>query len=174
MATIQYTSRLTSTAADGVLVESKYIKDETQGKLQSEINADIYKRLDKLKPGTSGLIYTLKGIKDKYTDLPGDPDLGDVWTVKEAYGDYPENTNFAWTSEGWVSLGGIIDNSELHDFKTETAGRLKEITNRLDIIEGDQKGSIENALEEAKFYTDQQLGNTVSWIEDEDLLSGNE
>ena len=59
MATIQYTSRLVSTAADGVLVEAKYMKDEVQGKLQSDINADLYKRIQNLSPG-GGVIYTFK------------------------------------------------------------------------------------------------------------------
>lgn len=168
MATIQYTSRLVSTAADGVLVEAKYMKDEVQGKLQSEINADLYKRLENINPG-SGVAYTIKGSVDSYDDLPGDPKTGDVWIVKDT-GD-----NYVWTSSGeWDNLGKIISDTELTEFKTETTGKLKEITSRLDILEGDGEGSLKKTLEDAKSYTDTKINESLTWIEDEDLFPGEE
>ena len=144
MATIQYTSRLVSTAADGVLVEAKYMKDEVQGKLQSDINADLYKRIQNLSPG-GGVIYTLKGSVDSFDALPVNANPGDVYVVKDS-GD-----SYVWTSTGeWDSLGKIINNKELEDYKTETSGKLKEITTRLDTIEGEGEGSLKKTLEDAK------------------------
>lgn len=174
MASIQYTSRLVSTAADGVLVETKYIKDEAQGKLQSDINAELYKQLSEIDRDINSAVYRIKGSVDSFQDLPGDPNPGDVYNVKTkvTLGDqsYPANTNFVWTvDDGWDSLGGILDNTELKEYKTETAGKLKEITSRLDTLEGDGEGSIK---EEIKSYTDQKFKDTLTWIEDEDLFPG--
>lgn len=168
MATIQYTSRLVSTAADGVLVEAKYMKDEVQGKLQSEINADLYKRIENINPG-SGVAYTIKGSVDSYDNLPGNPETGDVWITKDT-GD-----NYVWTSTGeWDNLGKIISNTELTEFKTETTGKLKEITSRLDTLTGDGEGSLKKTLEDAKSYTDTKINESLTWIEDEDLFPGEE
>lgn len=63
-------------------------------------------------------IYTPKGSKDKYTDLPADAAVGDVWNVVEAYNGYPAGTNWAWTGTEWDALGGIIDLSNYYN-KTE-------------------------------------------------------
>ena len=82
MASIQYTSRLVSTAADGVLVETKYIKDEAQGKLQSDINAELYKQLSEIDRDINSAVYRIKGSVDSFWDLPGDPNPGDVYNVK--------------------------------------------------------------------------------------------
>lgn len=166
MATIQYTSRLVSTAADGVLVEAKYMKDEVQGKLQSDINADLYKRIQNLSPG-GGVIYTFKGSVDSFDALPVNANPGDVYIVKDS-GD-----SYVWTSTGeWDPLGKIINNKELEDYKTETSGKLKEITTRLDTIEGEGEGSLKKTLEDAKSYTDTKINESLTWIEDEDLFPG--
>ena len=66
-------------------------------------------------------------------------------------------------------MGGILDNTELKEYKAETTGKLKEITSRLDTLEGDGEGSIK---EEIKSYTDQKFKDTLTWIEDEDLFPG--
>lgn len=82
---IQYTSRIKSSTADGVLLEADQIKDEVQGKLQSVINqenktaiaakanaADVYKKTETYtksevdtKVSTSiSAVYKPKGSKD--------------------------------------------------------------------------------------------------------------
>lgn len=172
MATIQYTSRLVSTASDGVLVEAKYIKDETRGKLQSEINDDLYSKLQ--SSGTGG-VYNPKGSVETYDDLPLNPSPGDVYNIIQGVtiGDknYAPGSNFVYTTDGeWSFLGGVIDNTEakeytdgkLQEFRTEIDGKLQEV------IE-ETKTTI---LEESKSYTDTKINESLCWIEDEDLFSG--
>ena len=115
MATIQYTSRLVSTASDGVLVEAKYIKDETRGKLQSEINDDLYSKLQ--SSGLSGVVYNPKGSVETYDDLPSNPNPGDVYNIIQGVTigvkKFAPGSNFVYTTDGeWDSLGGVIDNTE--------------------------------------------------------------
>lgn len=67
-------------------------------------------------------VYTFKGTKETYADLPTTGNtVGDVWDVTSAYGDYPANTNYAWTLNGsvgvWESLGGF----EAYDLPTASA-----------------------------------------------------
>ena len=57
-------------------------------------------------------IYRYKGSVATYAELPSTHDVGDVYNVIAAYGDYPAGTNFAWNGTEWDSLGGSIDTSE--------------------------------------------------------------
>lgn len=55
-----------------------------------------------------GAVYRAKGSVQTYADLPTENEVGDVWNVVEAYGDYGAGTNFVWTADGeWDALGGI-------------------------------------------------------------------
>ena len=54
-------------------------------------------------------IYRYKGSVGTYDDLPTTHDVGDVYNVVAAYGDYPAGTNFAWNGTEWDALGGSID-----------------------------------------------------------------
>lgn len=59
-------------------------------------------------------IYTYKGTKATYADLPSTGnEVGDVWNVEAAYTvggkTYPEGTNWAWNGESWNALAGSID-----------------------------------------------------------------
>lgn len=57
-----------------------------------------------------GSVYTVKGTKASYNDLPTtDNAVGDVWNVTAAYGNYPSGTNWVWTGTEWDALGGAID-----------------------------------------------------------------
>ena len=56
-------------------------------------------------------IYRYKGSVATYNDLPTTHDVGDVYNVVAAYGDYPAGTNFAWNGTEWDALGGSIDTS---------------------------------------------------------------
>ena len=44
-------------------------------------------------------IYRYKGSVATYNDLPTTHDVGDVYNVVAAYGDYPAGTNFAWNAK---------------------------------------------------------------------------
>ena len=117
---IQYTSRIKSSTADGVLLEADQIKDEVQGKLQSVINqenktaiaakanaADVYKKTETYtksevdtKVSTSiSAVYKPKGSKDTIAQVIAltDAKPGDVWDVKAEFTlagkKYPASTN---------------------------------------------------------------------------------
>lgn len=114
MATINFTSRIASTTADGVLVEAQSIKDEALNKLQSEINSVVNSQIIGLNSEITNLkkslgdvgqtltgIYTPCGSVDNYADLPTEGNsLGDVYDVKtkSTVGDktYAAGTNFVW------------------------------------------------------------------------------
>ena len=130
------------------------MKDESLGKLQSEINAELYERLSS---GSTGILLSWKGSVDNYSDLPGDAKPGDTWNVRNPVetGDeeYPAGTNFSWTGDHWDSLGGVV------------GGDFDEINRRLDTIEGESDGSIKKSLEEAKSYTDEKLNDSITWVD---------
>lgn len=49
-------------------------------------------------------VYIFKGSVDSVEDLPTEGNvIGDVWNVRK------NDTNYAWTSEGWDALGGIAE-----------------------------------------------------------------
>lgn len=91
---IEVVDNLTSDDADKAL-------SAKQGKvLMGEING--------VKAKLSN-IYTYKGSKDKYAELPTDAVAGDVWNVAEAHNGHPAGTNYAWTGTEWDALAGSVD-----------------------------------------------------------------
>ena len=62
-------------------------------------------------------IYTYKGSKQYYEELPTDAAAGDVWNVVNPYLHFPGGTNWAWDGEAWDALGGHID---LSGYATKT------------------------------------------------------
>lgn len=53
-------------------------------------------------------VYIFKGSVDTIEDLPTEGNvIGDVWNVRK------NDTNYAWTSEGWDSLGGTVELASL-------------------------------------------------------------
>lgn len=68
-------------------------------------------------------IYTYKGSKDKYAELPTDAVAGDVWNVAEAHNGHPAGTNYAWTGTEWDALAGSIDLSNYYN-KSEVDGAI--------------------------------------------------
>ena len=53
-------------------------------------------------------VYIFKGSVDTIEDLPTEGNvIGDVWNVRK------NDTNYAWTSEGWDALGGTAELSSL-------------------------------------------------------------
>ena len=117
---IQYTSRVKSSTADGVLLEADQVKDEEKGKLQSVINkevdtslnskannAEVYKKTETYsksevdtKVATSvSSVYKPKGSKATIAEVIAltDAKVGDVWDVKAEFTlsgkKYPASTN---------------------------------------------------------------------------------
>lgn len=77
-------------------------------------------------------IYTYKGSKSTYAELPTDAVAGDVWNVAEAYDGHPAGTNYAWVDvDGghWDALGGPIDLSNYFT-KSEVEAAIKVETDR--------------------------------------------
>lgn len=48
-------------------------------------------------------VYRFCGSVDTYEELPESPEVGDVYNV------HTDGMNYAWTEDGWDSLGGVID-----------------------------------------------------------------
>lgn len=87
-------------------------------------------------------VYTYKGSKATYEELPTDALPGDVWNVAAAYGNNPAGTNYAWVEdlldEGhWDALGGAIDTSNFCD-----KAALTEVSDKVDeinlVLNGDE------------------------------------
>lgn len=74
-------------------------------------------------------IYTYKGSKATYAELPTNAVAGDVWNVDEAYDGHAAGTNWAWTGEAWDALAGNIDLSNYFN-KEEVNAAIKVETDR--------------------------------------------
>lgn len=120
---IQYTSRIKSSTADGILLEADQIRDEAQGKLQSVINNEVKDQLASLGVQTTA-IYRPKGSKATIAEVISltDAKVGDVWNVESEFTlsgkKYPAGTNVACvtatsssshTDANWDALGGTVD-----------------------------------------------------------------
>ena len=133
---IQYTSRIKSTAFDGVLVETDQIKDIAQNKFQKDINADMKKGLEevqkKIDNSIAGL-YRLKGTKQTLAEVKALTGVkkGDVWNVAKGFTlngrPYTDGTNVVATADmatgateaNWDALGGTISLEGLVSFPKE-------------------------------------------------------
>lgn len=113
---VEVVDNLTSTATDKAL-------SANQGKV-------LLGRITTIE-GKITSIYTPKGSKDTYEDLPTDAVAGDVWNVIAAHGNYPAGTNYAWTGTEWDALGGSLDLSNYFN-KTEVEAAIKVETDRAD------------------------------------------
>lgn len=56
-----------------------------------------------------GSIFTYCGSVDKYSELPADVEIGDVYDVKEAHDGVPAGTNYVWNGTDWDALSGAIN-----------------------------------------------------------------
>ncbi|EJX07777.1 hypothetical protein EVA_04112, partial [gut metagenome] len=139
---IQYTSRIKSTAFDGVLVETDQIKDIAQNKFQKDINAEVKKGLDdvqkKINNSLAGL-YRLMGTKANISEVLALPHAkkGDVWNVTADFNlngnHYPAGTNVVAIADfnlggniasQWDTLGGTVDLNGMVTLPKGAAGTL--------------------------------------------------
>ena len=56
-----------------------------------------------------GSIFTYCGSVNKYSELPADVEVGDVYDVKEAHDGVPAGTNYVWNGTDWDALSGAIN-----------------------------------------------------------------
>lgn len=92
--------------------------DPTVPSYVKEITEQDISEWNKIK--SLGGVLRLKGSVQTYADLPTENNqVGDVYNVIEAYGDYGAGTNFAWTTEGtWDALGGKGGTIDLSGYVT--------------------------------------------------------
>lgn len=114
--------------AEQVEVVDNLTSDATDKALSAKQGKVLMGEITDIK-GKITAIYTPKGSKDKYIDLPTDAAVGDVWNVVEAYNGHPAGTNFAWTGTAWDALGGSIDLSGYYS-KSEVDAAIKVETDR--------------------------------------------
>lgn len=97
--------------AEQVEVVDNLTSDATDKALSAKQGKVLMGEIDGVKAKLVN-IYTYKGSKDKYADLPTDAVAGDVWNVAESYNGHPAGTNYAWTGSEWDALAGSIDLSD--------------------------------------------------------------
>nr|UVM82340.1 MAG: hypothetical protein [Bacteriophage sp.] len=82
-----------------------YTKDQTDANIKvvaDDLANNYYNKSQVDSKFTS--VYIFKGSVDTIEDLPTEGNvIGDVWNVRK------NDTNYAWTSEGWDALGGTFD-----------------------------------------------------------------
>lgn len=82
------------------------------------------------------VVYKYKGSEDSWDAITGHSataEVGDVYNLTVAHGDYPAGTNWAWTGSEWDALGGSIDTS---DFATKS-GDIAAINSHFEEVEED-------------------------------------
>lgn len=132
--------------------------------------------------GKLSSVYSYKGSKATYAELPSKAAAGDVWNVEEAHDNHPAGTNWAWTGTAWDALGGAIDLSAYYNktqadaaikaavdaekalreaADTALNGKITTNTQAIAKINGDASidGSIANAIKQAKDYADTKTGD---------------
>lgn len=114
--------------AEQVEVVDNLTSDATDKALSAKQGKVLMGEIDGVKAKLVN-IYTYKGSKDKYSDLPTDAVAGDVWNVAEAYNGHPAGTNYAWTGSEWDALAGSIDLSNYYN-KSEVNAAILVETNR--------------------------------------------
>lgn len=86
-----------------------YTKDQTDANIKvvaDDLANNYYNKSQVDSKFTS--VYIFKGSVDTVEDLPAEGNvIGDVWNVRK------NDTNYAWTSEGWDALGGTAELASL-------------------------------------------------------------
>lgn len=86
-----------------------YTKDQTDANIKvvaDDLANNYYNKSQVDSKFTS--VYIFKGSVDTLEDLPTEGNvIGDVWNVRK------NDTNYAWTSEGWDALGGTAELASL-------------------------------------------------------------
>ena len=126
-----------------------YTKDQTDANIKvvaDDLANNYYNKSQVDSKFTS--VYIFKGSVDTIEDLPIEGNvIGDVWNVRK------NDTNYAWTSEGWDALGGTAELASLtsnglmskEDF-AKLQGIAQDITNikanKLETIEVTGTGNV--------------------------------
>lgn len=130
-----------------VEVVDNLTSDDTNKALSAKQGKVLMGEIDGVKAKLVN-IYTYKGSKDKFSELPTDAVAGDVWNVAEAHDKHAAGTNWAWTGTEWDALAGSIDLSNYYN-KSEVDSAILVETNR---AKGEEQ-RIEGIAQEAKNLT---------------------
>lgn len=135
--------------------------------------------------GKISSVYSYKGSKATYAELPSDAAAGDVWNVEKAHDNHPAGTNWAWTGTAWDALGGAIDLSAYYNKTQADAaiaaavdaektlreaadngldGKITTNTQAIAKINGSAEGSLANTLKQAKDYTDTKVSDVSNLV----------
>lgn len=135
--------------------------------------------------GKLSSVYSYKGSKATYAELPSNAAAGDVWNVEEAHDNHPAGTNWAWTGTAWDALGGAIDLSAYYNktqadaaikaavdaekalreaADTALGGKITTNTQAIAKINGSAEGSLANTLKQAKDYTDTKVSDVSNLV----------
>lgn len=135
--------------------------------------------------GKISSVYSYKGSKATYAELPSNAAAGDVWNVEEAHDNHPAGTNWAWTGTAWDALGGAIDLSAYYNKTQADAaiaaavdaektlreaadngldGKITTNTQAIAKINGSAEGSLANTLKQAKDYTDTKVSDVSNLV----------
>lgn len=113
-----------------------YTKDQTDANIKvvsDDLANNYYNKSQVDSKFTS--VYIFKGSVDTVEDLPTEGNvIGDVWNVRK------NDTNYAWTSEGWDALGGT---SELASLTSNGLMSKEDFTKLQGIEAGAQVNKIE-------------------------------
>lgn len=154
----------------------------SQGKVLAE-------RIETLKTSLSS-VYNYKGSVAKFSDLPEEHEVGDVYNVEQANGNIPAGTNYAWNGTAWDALGGSVDLSG-YALKTDVEtsistakdeltvtingvdSKVTENTGKLATLTGDEstEGSLKWTQKQATDYTDAQLTAYVKKEDGKELIT---
>lgn len=109
-----------------------YTKDQTDANIKvvaDDLANNYYNKSQVDSKFTS--VYIFKGSVDTIEDLPTEGNIvGDVWNVRK------NDTNYAWTSEGWDALGGTVELASI----TQDITNIK--ANKLETIEVTGTGNV--------------------------------
>lgn len=151
--------------AEQVEVVDNLTSDDTDKALSAKQGKVLMGKIGAIETKISA-IYTPKGSKDTYAELPLDAEPGDVWDVKEAHDGYPAGTNYVWVADlingggYWDALGGAIDLSNYYN-KSEVEGKVKEEADRAKAEEGRLAGLIDGVSGTAS-GADNKAGQALS------------
>lgn len=154
-----------------------YTKDQTDANIKvvsDDLANNYYNKSQVDSKFTS--VYIFKGSVDTIEDLPTEGNvIGDVWNVRK------NDTNYAWTSEGWDALGGTAELASLtanglmskEDFAKlqgieagAQVNKIETITKRVLLNVVDKNVTIP---EDIAISPDEPTNNEIIWIDtDED------
>jgi hypothetical protein len=154
-----------------------YTKDQTDANIKvvaDDLANNYYNKSQVDSKFTS--VYIFKGSVDTVEDLPTEGNvIGDVWNVRK------NDTNYAWTSEGWDALGGTAELAsltsngllskegfaKLQDIETGAqVNKIETITKRVLLNVVDKNVTIP---EDIAISPDEPTNNEIIWMDtDED------